>query len=112
MEIQIIEITHKLEESIKLNMELSSHKSKLQSENSNLLSQLEEAESHINGFAKSKQQLQSQLEEARRLIEEESRLKNSLSQKLRNINYLSPLYIKMKRKPIITKINKIIELYK
>ena len=86
MEIQIIEITHKLEDSIKISMELSSQKSKLQSENGHLLSQLEEAESHISGFAKTKQQLQAQIEEARRIAEEESRSRNSASQQLRSIS--------------------------
>ena len=66
-------------------MELSSYKSKLQSENSNLLTQLEEAESQINGFSKIKQQLQSQLEEARRIADEESRMRSALNQKLRNL---------------------------
>ena len=92
LEIQIIEITHKLDESIKIQAELSSARSKLQSENGNLLTHLEEAESHISGFAKTKQQLQAQIEEARRIAEEESRSRNSASQQL-NGYFFSSLFI-------------------
>ena len=86
LEIQVMELSHKLEESVKIQIEISSQKSKLQTENSNILSQLEEAESHISGFAKIKQQLQAQIEEARRLAEDEARSRNSASQQLRSLS--------------------------
>ena len=61
LELQLQEMCQKLDDSIRHNNELNSIKNKIQSENSNLLSQLEESESHVSGFAKVKQQLQSQM---------------------------------------------------
>ena len=64
---------------------MNAQKSRLQSENSNLLSQLEESEGRISGFAKIKQQLTAQIEDAKRAVEEEQRSKTTLSQQLRNL---------------------------
>ena len=121
LEIQIIEITHKLDESLKVQVELSASKSKLQSENSNLLSQLEEAESHINGFGKIKQQMQAQIEETRRINEEESRTRHALSQKLRNLtedlesiksNYEEEISIKIELQKTVVKLTSEVQLWR
>ena len=51
-----------------------------------MLSQLQESESQVNGFARVKQSLNSQIEEARRAAEDENRARSSLNQQLRNLN--------------------------
>ena len=50
------------------------------------MSQLEESEAQVRGFAKAKQALSAQVEEARNLAEEEGRVKASLAQQLRNLS--------------------------
>ncbi len=79
------DISLKLDESNRSINELNIQKSKFQSENSNLLSKLDEFENHMSTCSKFRQQLSMQLESAKRAAEEESRGKVVLSQQFKNL---------------------------
>ena len=80
------EFASKLDEQARHASDATAQKSRLQSENASLLSQLEEAESQISAFAKVRQQMNAQVEEARRVGEDEARARASLQQQLRNLS--------------------------
>lgn len=84
LEQQVQEIQTKLDEQNRVINDINLQKNKLQSENSNLLGQLDEYETHMSVCAKFKQQLTVQIESAKRMVEEESRAKSSLSLQLKN----------------------------
>jgi len=85
LELQLQEMLTKQEELNRSLDETHTQRSKLQSENSSLLAQLEEAEGQAATIGKLKQQFNAKLEEAAREMEEEARQKSSLSQQLRNL---------------------------
>jgi predicted nucleic acid-binding Zn-ribbon protein len=53
-EAQLQDLSQKMEETVRHVADLNGQKSKLQSENSHLLAQLEDAESQISAFAKTR----------------------------------------------------------
>ena len=82
MKKQVQDLTTELEESKRAFNDLTGAKSKLQSDNTNLVIQLEEAEASIASVNKTKQQLQSQLDAAKRDAEDELRAKKKLQSRL------------------------------
>lgn len=85
LEEQLVEMGMKLDDSARSLNEITSQKSRLQSENSSLISQLEEAESKCEGMSRAKQQLNAQMEEARNSADEEARARSSLVIQLKNL---------------------------
>jgi myosin protein heavy chain/myosin heavy chain 6/7 len=78
LEQQLNEVHIKLDEQVKQITELNHAKSKLTSENSDLIGQLEEVEHQVAALTKAKAAIQQQLDEAKRTIEEEIRGKGSV----------------------------------
>lgn len=85
LEEQLIEMSMRIDDGARTINDVQSQKSRLQSENANLLSQVEEAELKIDTMVKSKHLLNIQLEETRNNVDEETRARSSLSQQLRNL---------------------------
>ncbi|XP_019624196.1 PREDICTED: myosin-7-like [Branchiostoma belcheri] len=83
LEEQIAESNVKIEESGRQIQELTSLKSRLETENSEIARQLEESESQCSQLARAKSMLNQQLEELKRQLEEETKAKNHLSHQLR-----------------------------
>lgn len=77
---QLNEVQSKLDETNRTLNDFDSAKKKLSIENSDLLRQLEEAESQVSQLSKIKISLTTQLEDTKRLADEESRVRQSFSQ--------------------------------
>ena len=80
------ELNAKIDESNRTISDLQGTKSRMQHENTDVVRQLEEAESRISQLNKERQALQQQLDDARRSLEEETRVSfNHKSAKHNNI---------------------------
>lgn len=77
---QLNEVQSKLDETNRTLNDFDSAKKKLSIENSDLLRQLEEAESQVSQLSKIKISLTTQLEDTKRLADEESRVRQSFSE--------------------------------
>lgn len=82
------EVQGKLDETNRTLNDFDAAKKKLSIENSDLLRQLEEAESQVSQLAKIKISLTTQLEDTKRLADEEGRVNCSLKLKTNNTYYL------------------------
>ena len=74
LEMQLSEMTSKLDETNRTLGDFDAAKKKLAAENAELSRQLEDAESQVAQLTKLKTSLQTQLEEAKRTADEESRV--------------------------------------
>jgi len=88
LESQLAELNAKLEQSAREVLELNAFKSRSQSENAELVRQLEEAEGNVTQLTRLKQTLGKQLDETKGALEEESRIRAKITAENRNLQVL------------------------